>query len=56
MATVSQTHEIQQITEKLAKEVDALYTPIDKITFSSMPQISEILLKTVNLLFLPKTQ
>ncbi len=45
MATVSQTHEIQQITEKLAKEVDALYTPIDKITFSAMPQISEILLK-----------
>ncbi len=45
MATVSQSHEIQQITEKLGKEVDALYIPIDKITFSAMPQISEIFLK-----------
>ncbi len=45
MAAVSQSHEVQQITEKLGKEVDALYTPIDKITFSAMPQISEIFLK-----------
>lgn len=45
MAAVSQSHEIQQITEKLGKEVDALYAPIDKVTFSAMPQISEIFLK-----------
>lgn len=39
---ISQIHEVQQATERLAKEVDALYTPIDKITFSAMPQISQI--------------
>ncbi|MDQ5984282.1 MAG: ABC transporter substrate-binding protein [Eubacteriales bacterium SKADARSKE-1] len=42
MFSVSQAHEVQQVAEKLAKEVDALYVPIDKITFSSMPQISGI--------------
>ncbi|MDR0404618.1 MAG: ABC transporter substrate-binding protein [Oscillospiraceae bacterium] len=40
--SVSQAHEVQQVAEKLAKEVDALYVPIDKITFSTMPQISGI--------------
>ncbi len=39
---ISQIHEVQQAAERLAKEVDALYTPIDKITFSAMPQISQI--------------
>lgn len=42
--TVSQVHEVQQISEKLAKEVDALYVPIDKVTFSSLPQISQTFL------------
>ncbi len=45
MFAVSQTHEVQQAAEKLAREVDALYTPIDKITFAAMPQISQIFLK-----------
>jgi len=44
MFSVSQAHEVQQVAEKLAKEVDALYVPIDKITFSAMPQISQIFL------------
>lgn len=39
---VSQAHEVQQVVEKLVNDVDALYTPIDKITFSAMPQISKI--------------
>lgn len=42
--SVSQTSEIQQITEKLVNEVDALYVPIDKITSSAMPQISKVFL------------
>lgn len=42
--TVSQIHEVQQVSEKLAQEVDALYVPIDKITASSMPQISHAFL------------
>lgn len=44
MFAISQSHEVQQTTEKLAKKVDALYTPIDKITASAMPQISQIFL------------
>ena len=42
--SISQTYEISQVAEKLADEVDALYVPIDKITFSAMPQISQIFL------------
>lgn len=45
MFSISQPHEVQQIVENLVQEVDALYAPIDKITFSAMPQISEIFLK-----------
>ncbi len=44
MFSVSQPHEVQQVAENLVKEVDALYVPIDKITFSAMPQISQIFL------------
>ncbi len=44
MYSVSQSNEVQQIAEKLAYEVDALYVPIDKITSSAMPQISQIFL------------
>lgn len=42
--TVSAAYEVQQVAEKLAKEVDALYVPIDKITASAMPQISQVFL------------
>lgn len=42
MVSVSQIQDVNQVAEHLAKEVDALYTPIDKITFASMPQISKI--------------
>ena len=42
--SVSQSSEIQQVAEKLASEVDALYVPIDKLTSSAMPQISQIFL------------
>lgn len=42
LVAISQIHEVQQAAERLAKEVDALYTPIDKITFSAMPQISQV--------------
>ena len=42
--SISQSYEISQVAEKLASEVDALYVPIDKITFSAMPQISQIFL------------
>ena len=42
--SISQNYEISQVAEKLADEVDALYVPIDKITFSAMPQISQIFL------------
>ncbi len=42
--SVSQSNEVQQVTEKIVNEVDALYVPIDKITSSSMPQISQIFL------------
>ena len=41
---VSQSNEIQPITEKLVNEVDALYVPIDKLTASAMPQISQTFL------------
>ena len=44
MYSVSQLNEIQQVAEKLASEVDALYVPIDKLTSSAMPQISKIFL------------
>lgn len=44
MVSVSQIQDVNQVAERLAKEVDALYTPIDKITFASMPQISKIFL------------
>ena len=44
MVAVSQIHEVQQAAEKLAYETDALYVPIDKITASAMPQISQIFL------------
>lgn len=42
---VSQIDEVKQVAEKLAREVDALYTSIDKITASSMTQISQIFLE-----------
>lgn len=42
--SISQNYEISQVAEKLADEVDALYVPIDKITFSAMPQISQTFL------------
>lgn len=45
MASVSQMSEVEQVAENLVKSVDAVYTPIDKITFSTMPKISQILLK-----------
>lgn len=44
MVAVSQVHEVQQAAEKLAGEADALYVPVDKITASAMPQISQIFL------------
>lgn len=44
-ATVSQMSEIEQVTENLISKVDAIYVPIDKITSSSMPLISDIALK-----------
>lgn len=43
LASVSQISETTQVTENLAKDVDAVYTPIDKITFATMPKISQIL-------------
>lgn len=42
--SVSQSNEIQQVTERLVNEVDALYVPIDKLTASAMPQISKTFL------------
>ena len=45
MATVSQMSEVQPITENLISQVDMIYVPIDKITSSSMPLISDIALK-----------
>ena len=42
--SISQTNEVQQVVENLANEVDALYVPIDKLTSSAMPQISQIFL------------
>lgn len=45
LASVSQVNEVEQVAENLVQDVDALYTPIDKITFSSMPKISQIFLK-----------
>lgn len=42
MVAVSQVQEVQQAAERLANDVDALYTPVDKITSASMPQISQI--------------
>ena len=42
--SVSQSNEIQQVVEKLVHEVDALYVPIDKLTSSAMPQISQTFL------------
>ena len=45
MFEVSQPYEVQQAAEKLSQEVDALYTPVDKITASAMPQISQIFLE-----------
>lgn len=44
IATVSQSQEVEQVTQELVKKVDALYVPIDKITFSAMPRISTIFL------------
>ncbi len=44
-ASVSQINEVEQVAENLAKDVDALYAPVDKITFSTMPKISQIFLK-----------
>ncbi len=44
-ASVSQINEVEQVAENLVKEVDALYAPVDKITFSTMPKISQIFLK-----------
>lgn len=45
MATVSQLGEVQQVTENLISQVDAIYVPIDKITSSAMTLISDIALK-----------
>lgn len=42
--SVSQSNEIQQVTEKIVEEVDAIYVPIDKLTSSAMPQISKVFL------------
>ena len=42
LVAVSQVQEVQQAAERLANNVDALYTPVDKITSASMPQISQI--------------
>lgn len=44
-ASVSQINEVEQVAESLVKEVDALYAPVDKITFSTMSKISQIFLK-----------
>lgn len=44
LASVSQINEVEQVTENLANDVDALFAPIDKITFAAMPKISQILL------------
>lgn len=41
-ATVTQINEVQQVTEILMSQVDAIYVPIDKITSSSMTLISDI--------------
>lgn len=45
MSTVSQMSEVEQVTENLISQVDAIYVPIDKITSSAMTQISDIALK-----------
>ena len=45
LASVSQISEVEQVANKLIKEVDALYIPIDKITAASMPLISNIALE-----------
>lgn len=42
---ISAVHEVQQAAESLSKDVDALYVPIDKITSSAMPQISQTFLE-----------
>lgn len=42
--SVSQLHEVPQVVEKLAEEVDALYVPVDKNIAPSMPQISQTFL------------
>jgi len=44
ICSISQANEIQEVAENLANKVDALYVPIDKITSSAMPQISQIFL------------
>jgi len=45
LVPVSQISEVEQVTNKLIKEVDALYIPIDKTTIASMPLISNIALE-----------
>ncbi len=42
LVAVSQVQDVQQAAERLVNDVDALYTPVDKITSASMPQISQI--------------
>ncbi len=44
-ATVSQMSEVEQVTENLISQVDAIYVPIDKITSCAMAQISGIAFK-----------
>jgi putative ABC transport system substrate-binding protein len=46
VSTVSQVHEVKQAAGQLAKEADALYVPIDKITISAMLEISKIFLNS----------
>ena len=44
LVSVSQISEVKQVAENLAKEVDAVYIPIDKISSAAMPLISQIFL------------
>lgn len=44
LVSISDTNEVEQATRQLARYVDSLYVPIDKITASSMPLISNIFL------------
>jgi putative ABC transport system substrate-binding protein len=41
-ATVSNSSEVQQAAESLARRVDAIYIPIDSMVQSAMPQVAQI--------------